>query len=139
MKEKQFNETALVVLGFKLWKFNFGIGFFKTEGSPTNVTCDFKNALKYRKFLIGFYHVHPNMLNFPSNTDIYTFFTWGNALGKPIYCLIDGIDAEILDDKQTVAIGNYKFETFPMDNREDAYHYVGHAYKIGRFFLWKDM
>lgn len=133
------NEKQLTILGFCVWKFAFGVGVWPHEGNPHSVIMDARKPLKWRKWLLGFYHTHPNMINFPSNIDVRTFFTWGNALGKPIYCLIDGIDAEILDDKQTIAIGNYKFETFPMDNREDAYHYVGHAYKIGRLFFWKDM
>lgn len=133
------NEVQLTILGFHIWKFYFGVGVWPHEGDPHSVVMDARQPLKWRKWLLGFYHSHPNMLNYPSNIDIRTFFTWGNALGKPIYCLIDGIDAEIYNlENGTEAIGNYKFETSPMTNREDKYFYIGHACKIGRLFFWKD-
>jgi hypothetical protein len=136
------NEITYTILGFRLWKFGFGIGLFPTEGTPTQVTCDFESALKYRKYLVGFYHTHPNMLNYPSNMDIRAFYAWGNCLGKTINCLIDGIDVEyssMLAGDVWSSISNYKFETYPYEDKPDKHSYAGHAYKIGRFFFWKDL
>lgn len=133
------NEKQLTILGFRIWKFAFGVGVWLNEGTPHSVAMDARKPLQWRKWVIGFYHTHPNMMNFPSGIDIFTMFAWCNALGKSIYCLIEGYDAETMGDKKTVAIGNYQFITFPMDKREDLYLYVGHACKIGRFFFWKDM
>lgn len=131
------NETQLTILGFRLWNFAFGVGVWPHEGNPHSVVMDIRKPLKWRRWLLGFYHTHPNILNYPSNTDIHTFFTWGNALGKPIYCLIDGIDAERMNE--STAISNYLFITFPMSYMEDQFIYYGHAYKIGRFFFWKGL
>lgn len=137
------NEVQLTILGFRIWKFSFGVGVWFNEGNPASVAMDVRKPLKWRKWLLGFYHTHPNMLNYPSNTDIRTFYTWGNTLGKHIYCLIEGIDAENRSNpyyaEDIVAISNYKFETYPMENKPDTHDYVGHAYKLGRFFFWKEI
>ena len=87
------NEKQLTILGFRIWKFAFGIGVWSNEGTPHSVAMDARKPLQWRKWVIGFYHTHPNMMNFPSGIDIFTMFAWCNALGKSIYCLIEGYDA----------------------------------------------
>jgi hypothetical protein len=62
-------------------------------------------------------------------------FTCGNALGKTIYCMIEGKDWL---DGCKINTGNYAVETHPMSTIEDTMRYVGTVWKKGRLFVWRD-
>ena len=136
MKEKSYNETSLTILGLKLFNLYFGIGFRQTEGTPVSVIFDPEFALKHKKYLIGFYHVHPNMAAYPSNTDISTMFTWCDVLGKRIYCMIEG-NGYFGNVRGETVVENYMFETDPYSLNNNVFGWCGEAMKIGRFFFWK--
>ena len=89
------NEICYVVCGRwlsdDLW---IGKGLWKQEGHPAHVGFgDLYNKIISRKdHVIGFYHTHPNMPAFTSRTDINTMDQWVDVLGKPLLCLIEGVD-----------------------------------------------
>jgi proteasome lid subunit RPN8/RPN11 len=42
--------------------------------------------------VIGFLHTHPGMAARPSRRDVRTMRAWCSAFGKPLLCLIAGVD-----------------------------------------------
>lgn len=130
------NEQHLTILGFRLWRYCFGVGLWPKEGDEVSVQMDVEKAMRWRKWIIGMWHSHPTFLNYPSGVDKQTFYTWSLTLGKPLFCLITGIDAEKQNGEK--AIGNYKFTTYPFDEREHRMDYSGYAVRAGRLFFWRD-
>jgi hypothetical protein len=115
-------ETMFVLTGKwvrnNLW---MAKGQFPNDGTPISVSFDkyydeiIKRHIKYND-VIGFYHTHPNMLASPSSTDVETMNTWVDVLGKPLFCLIDGV------------------------NGLRTYHwYDDNQFEIGRTFKYEDM
>ena len=133
------NEVTMAVLGFRIPLIGVYVGWgcWKKEGEPASVSFDVKKILKYRKRLLGFWHTHPNMLNYPSSVDVPTMYTWCNTVGKPLFCMIEGIDGDTYTEEHKEAIANWLFTTYPMDNREDRKEYVGYAHRLGRLFIWR--
>jgi hypothetical protein len=67
----------------------------ESTGSPCEVTFDEDAALareEERNDLIGWFHTHPGMPATPSDRDVRTMRAWVGSLGKPLLCLIHGID-----------------------------------------------
>lgn len=144
MKEKQFeNESSLIVLGFKIFGVYVGFGFKESFGTPTSVEFDVDFGIKYRKWLLGFYHVHPNMLNYPSSIDHQTMYTWCNVVGRPLFCMIEGLDGEYYDDPLNedsvtpIMVSNYLFKTYPREFKDNEMVYIGHVKRFGKFFIWR--
>ncbi len=91
------NEIYNLVIGFRLPNKKFiGYGIFDTEGYPATVGFNPRDVFKYEDSLwpgtnvIGFYHTHPNMPNYPSQLDYDTMGAWVNCLGRPLLCAIEG-------------------------------------------------
>lgn len=59
------------------------------SGTPVHVKFD---STKVGRFLVGFYHTHPSFTADYSSTDHKTMCGWQATLGKPLVCLIDGVD-----------------------------------------------
>lgn len=134
------NEQTFTILGFKIPLINVyvGWGFWPNEGEPHSVSFDPERVIKHRKWLLGFYHVHPNMLNYPSNIDNQTMVSWCNVVGRPLFCMIEGIDGEYSDNEMIapIMISNYLFKTYPREDKHNKKEYIGHAYRIGKLFIW---
>lgn len=90
------NEIFYAIFGkFFLKYFFYGKLTDYNEGSPTKVSFDqFKifEKIKAGENLIGFYHTHPNFLPDMSSTDVETMFGWLISEGKPLLCIINGIN-----------------------------------------------
>jgi hypothetical protein len=64
-------------------------------GTPDRVEFDASAVLardEQRRDIIGFLHTHPHCAAQPSRRDINTMRAWVSALGKPLVCLIEGMD-----------------------------------------------
>lgn len=64
-------------------------------GTPTLVEFDGESIVRdplVLTILQGFYHTHPNFPATPSGIDIQTMNAWVVAEGKPLACVIKGID-----------------------------------------------
>jgi hypothetical protein len=59
--------------------------------------------------VVGFYHTHPNMAAWPSVIDHRAMHGWTLSFGKPMVCLIDGIEGIkahwFIDDESEVYTG----------------------------------
>jgi proteasome lid subunit RPN8/RPN11 len=76
----------------ELWGYN--------EGSPASV--DFHPTWVYQwedarddddlGIVLGFYHTHPGFAAVPSDRDIRTMRAWVLSLGRPLLCVIRGVD-----------------------------------------------
>jgi hypothetical protein len=87
--EKQFNESALVILGVKIFGFYIGYGFFESVGEPHQVNVDFNSHSKYENYLLGFWHEHPpNCFFTPSSQDNRSMNGLINYYGKPLISFI---------------------------------------------------
>ena len=45
-----------------------------------------------RRDVIGFYHTHPGLPACPSRRDVRTMHAWCSAFGKPLLCVMAGVD-----------------------------------------------
>jgi proteasome lid subunit RPN8/RPN11 len=75
-----------------LW---WGKGGKKAKGNKHSVAFNADQAIKRdEEFgdVIGFYHTHPNFLASPSIRDDLTMWAWVACLGKPLICVIKGVD-----------------------------------------------
>lgn len=139
------NEQTLTVLGFRIPLIGvyIGWGFWPNEGEPHSVSFDSTRVVKHRKWLLGFWHTHPNMLNYPSSIDHQTMYTWCNVVGRPLFCMIEGLDGEHYDDPLNedsvtpVMVSNYLFRTYPREVKDNEKVYVGHANRFGKLFIWR--
>ena len=80
------------VEGLNWWARSLGDN---AEGSPGQVAFNYQRA--YDRDLshgdvIGFYHTHPNTIAHPSQTDYRTMGAWTVCFGRPLVCLIEGVD-----------------------------------------------
>ena len=66
-----------------------------SEGSPGQVAFNYQR-LYDREIahgdVVGFYHTHPNTIASPSVTDYATMGAWTVCFGRPLVCLIEGVD-----------------------------------------------
>jgi hypothetical protein len=92
------NEICLTLIGKwltkKLW---VAKGHWLQEGHPTQVGFEHLYNRILRKEIdpekiIGFYHTHPKFRASPSLMDHETMNQWVDVLGKPLLCLIEGVD-----------------------------------------------
>jgi proteasome lid subunit RPN8/RPN11 len=81
-----------ILKGFNLGRHTIAEGIFPNEGQPSSVTFTLEEALSLKDELVGFYHTHPNFSNHYSLTDKITMEGWVDMLGRPLWCLIDGIN-----------------------------------------------
>ena len=89
------NEIFYAIFGKRIGKYFFGKIDFFHEGVPTKVDFDSKriiDEIESGKNLLGFYHTHPNMPAYMSQTDYATMKAWVDCEGKELLCLIDGHD-----------------------------------------------
>lgn len=89
------NEQYLALFGTRENNIWIAKGEFPTEGQPSSVHFNMDEVLARKDELIGFYHTHPNFSNQYSQTDRITMEGWVDMLGKPLVCLIDGINGLI--------------------------------------------
>lgn len=64
-------------------------------GRPASVEFDGPAVLEREERkgdVIGFLHTHPNSDAEPSRRDLRTMRAWVSAFGKPLLCVIEGID-----------------------------------------------
>jgi len=86
------NEEYYAIYGLKIGKFFCGFGQFYTNGTPSRVSFDYQKIIDNQKGFLGFYHTHPNMINYPSMIDEATMENWCDTLGKELLCFIDGVN-----------------------------------------------
>lgn len=94
------------------------------EGHPARVEFDYDKVMSKHEDLIGFYHTHPNMPAYPSQTDKETMSGWTNMLGRPLLCLIEGKD-EIIP--------------WIYDNNEEDFYESRYLFKKKNFILLPDV
>ena len=88
-------------------------------GEPVSVTFDGLWVLRReerRRDVIGFYHTHPGMPARPSRRDVRTMRAWCGAFGKPLLCVIagvDGIRGYRFDDDESDGVELELVEVFP--------------------------
>ena len=67
----------------------------ETIGDPASVSFNPHYILQReekRGDVIGMFHTHPSFYASPSDRDHRTMRQWVSCLGKPLVCVIDGID-----------------------------------------------
>lgn len=87
------NEIFYAIFGIRWGNFFYGKFDFFEEGQPTSVSFDYnkvREKIDSGKNLIGFYHTHPNMMAYMSDTDCKTMEAWVNSEGKNLLCFIRG-------------------------------------------------
>ena len=78
----------------------------QTSGTRSSVAFDPQWALRREEQtgdVWGFYHTHPDGSLVPSSRDERTMRAWVSALGKPLWCLIEGslgIGAWLYDEER---------------------------------------
>jgi len=106
------NETYLALIGGRCGRYWWGVGHWYNEGSPCGVHFDPIQVMdrdeKYHD-VIGFYHTHPQMAASPSATDYATMGAWTVCFGKPLVCVIKGINGLkanwFVDDEKKHVVG----------------------------------
>jgi proteasome lid subunit RPN8/RPN11 len=89
------NEVFFLLLGKNEGAFWWAKKRERGEGGPAEVGFDAAFVIeqeKQKKDVVGFYHTHPNFSASPSSRDDRTMKAWVFSLGKPLVCVIDGID-----------------------------------------------
>jgi len=90
------NEVYLGLAGGMIREsFWYARGLWPNEGSPAHVTFNYRDIYDREDNhgdVVGFYHTHPHTYGSPSSTDYATMGAWTNCFGRPLACLIEGID-----------------------------------------------
>lgn len=87
------NEQCWLLLGKRWNKFWQGTKFYQGKGTPTRVNFDGSFVLEREETegdVLGFYHTHPNLSNYPSSIDDETMHGWVSCFGRPLLCAIKG-------------------------------------------------
>ncbi|MEM7624015.1 MAG: Mov34/MPN/PAD-1 family protein [Planctomycetota bacterium] len=90
-----------------------------TVGEPHAVAFDHAAVLEReerRGDIVGFYHTHPVGHARPSRRDLITMRAWVGSFGKPLLCVIEGIDGLVgyrFDDDEAEAEPLLVTERFP--------------------------
>ncbi len=90
------NEQCWIIVGGSdnyMW---WGNLIEMTEGTPSDVGFDYRKVMEMEEKegnIVGFYHTHPSFPATPSPRDEDTMLAWSCALGKPLVCAIQGVDA----------------------------------------------
>ena len=91
----------------------------RSSGAPAQVEFDGAAALvreERRGDVVGFLHTHPGFAATPSRRDLVTMQAWVSAFGKPLLCLIRGVDGLMgyrFDDFRSKGTPLLAVEEFP--------------------------
>jgi hypothetical protein len=91
----------------------------RSVGLPASVEFDGSAALdreEKKGDVVGFLHTHPASDAVPSRRDLATMRAWVSAFGKPLLCLIKGIDGLAgyrFDDDSSAGTRLLAVESFP--------------------------
>ena len=116
------NEVYLALLGHQEGEWWYGVGSWPNEGHPARVDFDpYQVERREDQFrdVIGFFHTHPSMNSRPSAIDYNTMFGWTVSFGKPMACLIEGIDG---------LSGHWFLD-------DEHYHTTTEVYRFGNIFV----
>lgn len=89
------NEVYLGLTGGLIRGYWWGKGHWPAEGTPATVGFNYKHVYDREDShgdVVGFYHTHPHSYGMPSSTDYATMGAWTVCFGRPLVCLIEGID-----------------------------------------------
>ena len=89
------NEQSWVCTGGTFGRLWYGHLSHESEGEPCSVNFPYNwvmNREETKNDVVGFMHTHPNFLANPSNRDVSTMNQWILSFGKPLMCLIEGVD-----------------------------------------------
>lgn len=81
-----FKEACWFVYGLRIKDLYLGILVKQSTGGPASVDFDWQRAFKHRKYLVGFFHTHPEGVHELSQIDHRTMRGWVTSLGKPLIC-----------------------------------------------------
>lgn len=90
-----FLEHCWVLLGHREGDLWWGHMHQMTVGAPCSVAFDPDYVLRREEEkgdVVGFYHTHPGFSAYPSSRDDATMHQWVCSFGKPLVCLIRGVD-----------------------------------------------
>jgi hypothetical protein len=88
-------ERCWVLVGQRRGRIWCGRRLRTSVGEPAHVEFDGPAVLdreERRRDVIGFLHTHPAYSAVPSQRDLHTMRAWATAFGKPLLCLIEGVD-----------------------------------------------
>ena len=92
-----------------------------TEGTPASVAFDPYAVLDWEETegdVMGFYHTHPSFIACPSLRDHRTMRAWVAAFGRPLLCLIEGVNglwAYLYLDDENMPVKLFKATRFRDD------------------------
>lgn len=92
LKNEVYHGVVGQVDGLHWWAKSFGDN---SEGSPAQVAFNYQRIYERditKGDVIGFYHTHPNTMACPSVTDYATMGAWTVCFGRPLLCMIEGVD-----------------------------------------------
>ncbi len=90
------NEHCWVLVGDRRARVWCARRLRRVEGLPTSVEFSAEEVIdreERRGDIIGFMHTHPAGRAKPSQRDLNTMHAWTTCFGKPLLCVIDGVDA----------------------------------------------
>lgn len=91
----KINEESWVLTGGVLGRLFWAHLSHRSEGHPGSVDFPYNWFIKReetKKDCVGMYHTHPGFSATPSLRDYSTMRGWITCFGKPLMCLIEGID-----------------------------------------------
>ena len=89
------NEQSWILTGGNHRRMWWGHVSHESEGHPGSVDFPYKWVLdREEKYgdVVGFMHTHPGMIASPSPRDDATMAQWVLSFGKPLICLIEGVN-----------------------------------------------
>ena len=89
------NEQSWICTGGITGRLWYGYLSHQSEGTPGSVNFPYKWVIEREETkhdVNGFKHTHPGFSAVPSLRDMATFHQWVMSFGKPLMCLIEGID-----------------------------------------------
>jgi len=89
------NEQCWILTGGYHKRLFWAYASHRSEGHPGGVHFPYQWVMKREEKygnIIGFKHTHPGMNGSPSIVDDSTMKQWVFSFGKPLLCLIEGID-----------------------------------------------
>lgn len=89
------NEKCWPLVGERRGRIWFARRWTQSVGRPVDVEFDAAAVLdreERKGDVIGFLHTHPQTTAVPSLRDLSTMRGWASCFGKPLLCVIDGID-----------------------------------------------
>lgn len=89
------NEVCWVLIGQRRGRIWYARRKARVVGKATEVEFDAATVLQreeQRGDVVGFLHTHPNSPASCSRRDVKTMRAWASCFGKPLLCVIDGVD-----------------------------------------------